>query len=135
VEIGLPTTRAEAENLLALAKHYTVHGFAKRIKRSRPTVQYWLSRARDIAGHGFVPGEPTYDPTIEPPPALVEKPRIRVKAGSGRYDYPSRPFTAVYFTDAHNQPGLSLDRFTWRARLVNEVRPDALVDGRLFENR
>jgi len=35
----------------------------------------------------------------------------------------------VYFTDAHNQPGMSLDRFKWLAGLVNDVKPDYLIDG------
>ena len=35
----------------------------------------------------------------------------------------------VYFTDAHNQPGMSLDRFKWLAGLVNDVKPDYLISG------
>lgn len=35
----------------------------------------------------------------------------------------------VYFTDAHNQPGLPKDRFFWLARLINEHKPDVVVDG------
>lgn len=34
----------------------------------------------------------------------------------------------VLFADAHNQPGMPLDRFEWLACLVNEVEPDYIVD-------
>jgi predicted MPP superfamily phosphohydrolase len=40
------------------------------------------------------------------------------------------PFTKIlYFTDAHNQPGMSQDRFVWLARLANHERPDIILDG------
>lgn len=35
----------------------------------------------------------------------------------------------IYYTDAHNQPTLSQDRFVWLAQLVNQERPDYLIDG------
>lgn len=39
-------------------------------------------------------------------------------------------FTKIlYFTDAHNQPGMSTDRFVWLARFANEQKPDIIVDG------
>lgn len=43
-------------------------------------------------------------------------------------------FTIVWFTDAHNQPGLPLDRFKLLARFINEVEPDAIVDGGDFDD-
>lgn len=47
----------------------------------------------------------------------------------------SSDFTRVlYFTDAHNQPCLSLDRFEWLAGLVNECKPDVILDGGDFDD-
>lgn len=40
----------------------------------------------------------------------------------------------VYFTDAHNQPGLSQDRFKWLAHFVNTSKPQILVDGGDFDD-
>lgn len=40
----------------------------------------------------------------------------------------------LYFTDAHNQPTLSQDRFVWLARLINQEKPDYVVDGGDFDD-
>lgn len=40
----------------------------------------------------------------------------------------------VYFTDAHNQPGLDCDRFHWLAKYVNDANPNYLVDGGDFDD-
>ena len=40
-----------------------------------------------------------------------------------------KPVTVVYFTDAHNQPGMSLERFKWLCGLVNDVKPDFFING------
>jgi hypothetical protein len=40
----------------------------------------------------------------------------------------------VYFTDAHNQPKLSMDRFKWLARYINDQKPDYIVDGGDFDD-
>jgi hypothetical protein len=45
-----------------------------------------------------------------------------------------RPTTIVYFTDAHNQPSLPLDRFRWLAAYVNDVKPTHFVDGGDFDD-
>jgi predicted MPP superfamily phosphohydrolase len=43
-------------------------------------------------------------------------------------------FTVVWFTDAHNQPGMSQERFIWLSRFTNEIEPDALIDGGDFDD-
>jgi len=40
----------------------------------------------------------------------------------------------VYFTDAHNQPVLSQERFVWLAKMVNHEKPDYLIDGGDFDD-
>lgn len=40
----------------------------------------------------------------------------------------------VYFCDAHNQPGVSHDRFIWLAKFVNDQKPDILIDGGDFDD-
>lgn len=40
----------------------------------------------------------------------------------------------LYFTDAHNMPGLDNTRFKWLGRFVNDVKPDILVDGGDFDD-
>lgn len=40
----------------------------------------------------------------------------------------------VYFTDAHNQPGVCHDRFVWLAKFVNDQKPDILIDGGDFDD-
>lgn len=35
----------------------------------------------------------------------------------------------LYFTDAHNQPDMSQERFIWLAKLCNDLKPDILFDG------
>ena len=42
--------------------------------------------------------------------------------------------TVVYFTDAHNQPGMDLDRFIWLGRYINDVKPEYVVDGGDFDD-
>lgn len=46
----------------------------------------------------------------------------------------NRPPTFVYFTDAHNQPTLPLDRFHWLAAFVNDIKPDYFIDGGDFDD-
>jgi hypothetical protein len=125
-------TRADAENMLALVKLHTICGLAKRTGRPRQTVQHWRNKALAMLGPDYEAGLPTDDPVaFEGVAALVvptEKPRYRVRAGSSKYDYAGRPFSVVLFSDAHNMPGMALDRFEWLGRLVNEVKPQALVD-------
>jgi hypothetical protein len=48
--------------------------------------------------------------------------------------YGKRDIKIVYFTDAHNQPGLSFDRFFWLCNFVKDVSPDYLVDGGDFDD-
>jgi predicted MPP superfamily phosphohydrolase len=44
-------------------------------------------------------------------------------------------FTKIlYFTDAHNQPSLNMERFVWLAGLINDTRPDFIVDGGDFDD-
>lgn len=52
------------------------------------------------------------------------------------YESPSYsdPITVVWFTDAHNQPGISPDRFIWLGNFVNELCPDVLIDGGDFDD-
>lgn len=46
-----------------------------------------------------------------------------------------KDFTKVlYFTDAHNQPSLDLNRFEWLANFINHEKPDYLVDGGDFDD-
>jgi len=48
---------------------------------------------------------------------------------------PKSGFTKVlYFTDAHNQPTLPMERFLWIAGLANDERPDFIVDGGDFDD-
>ena len=57
------------------------------------------------------------------------KPRVRVSGAKRDEAPPTRVAKVVWFTDAHNQPGMPLDRFYWLAALVNDVKPDYLIDG------
>lgn len=44
-------------------------------------------------------------------------------------------FTKIlYFTDAHNQPGMDMERFEWLGKLIDEQKPDVLVDGGDFDD-
>lgn len=52
----------------------------------------------------------------------LETPKLEAPSKSGMT-------RILYFTDAHNQPCLPLDRFKWLARLVNDQKPDVIVDG------
>lgn len=65
-------------------------------------------------------------------PEVKNKPstnKLRLYGISDLAAPPSSDWTKiVLFADAHNQPGMSLDRFEWLAKLVNEVKPDYLVD-------
>lgn len=48
---------------------------------------------------------------------------------------PSKGFTKVlFFTDAHNMPGMSLDRFVWLGSLIDDTAPDILLDGGDFDD-
>lgn len=40
----------------------------------------------------------------------------------------------LFFTDAHNQPNMSLDRFDWLGDLINDEKPDVIVDGGDFDD-
>lgn len=40
----------------------------------------------------------------------------------------------LYFTDAHNQPGMPLDRFKWLGGLIDDQKPDILLDGGDFDD-
>lgn len=67
------------------------------------------------------------------------KPKIRVQAGREvekkiSRGMKERSLRGVYFTDAHNQPCLDLERFEWLAGLVNDLEPDLLVDGGDFDD-
>lgn len=61
--------------------------------------------------------------------ALLEYPD---KLPSSKEPLPSKPVDTIrvlYFTDAHNQPDMPIDRFKWLASLCNELDPDILFDG------
>lgn len=45
-----------------------------------------------------------------------------------------KPLIVVYFTDSHNQPGMSVERFKWLGKFINELAPDAVVDGGDFDD-
>lgn len=60
------------------------------------------------------------------------KPRIKMK--SSKSVAPENVTKVVWFTDAHNQPGMSLERFEWLSSLVNETKPDYLIDGGDFDD-
>lgn len=61
----------------------------------------------------------------------LERENIRPK----KKPKPSKKFTKiVYFCDAHNQPGVSHDRFRWLAQFVNDQKPDILIDGGDFDD-
>lgn len=62
------------------------------------------------------------------------KPRIRVSGAKKDAAPAPRIAKVVWFTDAHNQPGMATDRFKWLAALVNEVKPDYLIDGGDFDD-
>jgi len=46
----------------------------------------------------------------------------------------SAPLRVLYFTDAHNHKDLSLDRFKWLARFIDDQGPDLIVDGGDFDD-
>ena len=54
--------------------------------------------------------------------------------GTGKLKILNVNATIVYFTDAHNQPSLPLDRFLWLSRFVDDVNPEFLVDGGDFDD-
>jgi len=62
------------------------------------------------------------------------KPRVRVSGGKDNPETVPERHTVVWFTDAHNQPEMPLDRFLWLAALVNDVKPDYLIDGGDFDD-
>ncbi len=62
------------------------------------------------------------------------KPRIRVSSGVIAKHAEPEIKKIVWFTDAHNQPGMSTERFEWLAALVNDVKPDYLIDGGDFDD-
>jgi hypothetical protein len=48
---------------------------------------------------------------------------------------PSTDFTKIlYFTDAHNQPELGLDRFEWLAKMIDDHKPDVILDNGDFDD-
>lgn len=57
------------------------------------------------------------------------KPRVRVASGQTPTTDTPPKIRVIWFTDAHNQPGMSLERFEWLAKFVNEWKPDVLIDG------
>ncbi len=63
------------------------------------------------------------------------KPRVRKPSGkaSPKLECPSI-IRAVWFTDAHNQPGMDTERFEWLAKFVNDQKPDVLIDGGDFDD-
>lgn len=62
------------------------------------------------------------------------KPRVRVSSGAKERAAQERIAKVVWFTDAHNQPGLNTDRFKWLAALVNDTKPNYLIDGGDFDD-
>jgi len=62
------------------------------------------------------------------------KPRVRVSSGKP-VEQASPPIVkVVWFTDAHNQPGMDTERFEWLAKFVNDQKPDYLIDGGDFDD-
>jgi hypothetical protein len=62
------------------------------------------------------------------------KPRVRVSGGKVAAEAAPRIAKVVWFTDAHNQPGMNTERFEWLAKLVNDTKPDYLIDGGDFDD-
>ena len=62
------------------------------------------------------------------------KPRVRVVAGALEKEAALNITRVVWFTDAHNQPGLNTERFEWLANFVNDQKPDYLIDGGDFDD-
>lgn len=65
----------------------------------------------------------------------TKQPRIYLEKPAKNEDFNKSPVTKIlYFTDAHNQPGMNNDRFRWLAQFTNDQRPDVLLDGGDFDD-
>lgn len=62
------------------------------------------------------------------------KPRVRVSGGKKQEEAQPEKIRVVWFTDAHNQPDMPLDRFLWLAAFINDQKPDVLIDGGDFDD-
>lgn len=62
------------------------------------------------------------------------KPRVRASAGKETKETKPDVIKVLWFTDAHNQPDMPLDRFSWLAAFVNDAKPDILIDGGDFDD-
>lgn len=62
------------------------------------------------------------------------KPRVRASAGKSPELEEVSKIRVLWFTDAHNQPDMPLDRFLWLAAFVNDTKPDILIDGGDFDD-
>lgn len=90
----------------AVQKHGGIMAASRALGLAKSTLQSRLKKEQE-------------SPILPPKPPKSNKPTL---------------YKIVYFTDAHNQPGLPIDRFIWLAKFINDQKPDAVVDGGDFDD-
>jgi transposase-like protein len=56
-----------------------------------------------------------------------DRPRSMYEPPADRPEFTSEVKSVLAFSDAHDKPGRSKERFTWLGRFANRLRPDAIV--------
>lgn len=109
--LKLPKDKKEAHFIMSVYRGYGEDAtkLANAFGIHDRTVRKWVARAKLILGN-------------------------REKTKQARELLETEAVTVVYFTDAHNQPSHSLDRFELLAKFVNDVRPDYFIDGGDFDD-
>jgi hypothetical protein len=133
----MPESIESAKFVLEITRGISNEEMADKFGMSRHSLRRRILRAREIIGtpQGLQETDAVMDLR-----GLINAPQVQSDCTNSNktkhIETPSKEKIkrVVYFTDAHNQPKLNQDRFYWLANYINDMKPDAIVDGGDFDD-